>query len=207
MNKKILLILAFLVVVLAVIMLIMATCNRSQSITTQEKQGLETKNTQEVSSNINTKNWQTHSNSHGFSLNYPSYLTIEEETSSILKAKSDKNDWFSIKVTEQSLDGFEYIDHAGSFGFIYSANNGKWENKYNYEGLPENLAPKKYENDKGFLAYYVTLKDGAGSGNTVYIEDPKKKYVITLSQSRNITTSTYSEEDTFFDILKSLEFN
>ena len=195
MNKKILLILAFLVVVLAVIMLIMATCNRSQSITTQEKQGLETKNTQEVSSNINTKNWQTHSNSHGFSLNYPSYLTIEEETSSILKAKSDKNDWFSIKVTEQSLDGFEYIDHAGSFGFIYS------------EGLPENLAPKKYENDKGFLAYYVTLKDGAGSGNTVYIEDPKKKYVITLSQSRNITTSTYSEEDTFFDILKSLEFN
>lgn len=140
-----------------------------------------------------------------FTIELPDYFAISQQSDNELKAESESSDRLLVEIAEQPLDEMQYINQSSSYSWQYNAIKQAWQPVYDEE-LPDDLAPKKYINDNGYLIYYVASADGGGQGNLVYIEDPNKQFVITIDLSWDKTTEHESNADTIFNILDSLTF-
>ena len=173
---------------------------------------------------IDASNWRTYLDEEfGFEMKFPLYFShipvssgdLIVESYGEFSAQSNRSDRLYLAVHNQPLDGFEYFNQVGGYGFRYSAKDQKW--KKIVMDTPDNFAPKKYTiNTTGLVYYFVQTGDAATAEERIFVESPTHNLFVELSLSRNNSyldcvtpcpeQKPFSDTGTIHEILSMFQF-
>ena len=161
-----------------------------------------------------TAGWKTYRNEeYRFEFKYPGFFGDIPNNISGAEVKSQRTDYFLLKIHRGPLDGFKYLDQPGGFSFTYNGRVDKWIADQDVEEI---FAPVFYKIGDDLSAYLVKRGDGGSAYEIGYIQSPDKKFVVEINISRNVSwvdcvspcpeDEPFSDNKTIESVLDSVEF-